>query len=88
MSYLYRVLGTNHQYVSLVAYADQIVEMVFEAYAVPKNTRRSKAVLKTREAQKQGLVPLVARLYWTDADLLNAIDKTYDLGSEEGKKGA
>lgn len=87
VTYLYRTFGTNHQYVSLISYEGRTVEAVFESYHAPKNTKRG-ANLKSREAQDKGFAPLAARLYWTEADLVEAVGQTHVLPPKDSKKGA
>lgn len=87
--YLYRKVTvgnlTNHQYVALMYWLeDEFLEVSFEAYYAPKNTR-VKGNFPQRENQKKGFAPVGGTLYRNTADLLSAVAKVYDLAPDEPK---
>jgi hypothetical protein len=97
--YLFRKYKNNYQYVSLMYgfYGDKyskeeprwgnFLEASFEAYWVPKNTRRPKHVLQRREMQLKGWASVGSNLCRSVGELVHDASQEYELSlPEKGHK--
>lgn len=69
LAYMYRTGQGAHEYLSLISYENRVIEVIYERYLAPKNTRRPKGKDFTKagaahsDHQMKGYSPVALSIY-------------------------
>jgi len=63
VDYLFRKKGDVYEYVSLMYFEGRLLEVVYEGYLAPKNTRKPKGDLASKESLRLGYTPQAVAIY-------------------------